>query len=234
MIEIIASILGGLVGGLFTFLGVKMTIKYEERKDQREKEEKIKADCPRLEIVDYKGEHIYDKEEPSNITMILSKIDKYDVKVTPSFYYDKRITEPSEWISVNYTLKNIGGTEIVHLYFTSNLVRSISIFNISNEDNIYSYNNKLLNYSVFLDKSIKPQETINIKICYVTDRIIESSLNSAVVSIWLIDTNNHWWEQPLFAPYNRIYNSNRSSHQKWKESTDIITAIKCFANPSLW
>ena len=231
MIEIIASILGGLVGGLFTFLGVKMTIKYEERKDQREKEEKIKADCPRLEIVDYKGEHIYDKEEPSNITMILSKIDKYDVKVTPSFYYDKRITEPSEWISVNYTLKNIGGTEIVHLYFTSNLVRSISIFNISNEDNIYSYNNKLLNYSVFLDKSIKPQETINIKICYVTDRIIESSLNSAVVSIWLIDT---WWEQPLFAPYNRIYNSNRSSHQKWKESTDIITAIKCFANPSLW
>lgn len=234
MIEIIASVLGGLVGGLFTFLGVKMTIQHEERKYQREKEEQIKANCPRLEIVEYIGEHIYNKEEPSNITMILSKIDKYDVKGTPSFYYDKRIVEPSSWISVNYTLKNIGKTEIDHLYFTSNLVKSISIFNISNGDNIYSYNNKLLNYSVFLDKSIKPQETINIKICYVTDRIIESSINSAPVSIWLVDTNNNWWEQPLFAPYNRIYNSNISSHQKWKDSTDIITAIKCFADPMLW
>lgn len=30
--EILASILGGLVGGLFTFLGVLVTIKHDEKK----------------------------------------------------------------------------------------------------------------------------------------------------------------------------------------------------------
>ena len=48
MEAIIASVLGGLVGGLFTFLGVWMTIHHEnkktrqeERKRQKEKEEQL-------------------------------------------------------------------------------------------------------------------------------------------------------------------------------------------------
>ena len=232
--EILASVLGGLVGGLFTFLGVVMTIRYEERKRLSEKEEYIVRTCPRLEIVDFRGEHVYEEDESAHITMILCKIDNYDVTGRPSFYYDKRIINPKDWISVTYTLKNIGGTEIDHIYFTSNLVKNVSLFNISNGENMFSYHNHLLNYSVILDKSIKPQESIKIKICYVTDRIIESNIGSAPVSIWLVDSNNNWWEQPLFAPSNRIYNVTRTSHKTWRESTDITTAIKCFIDPMLW
>ena len=99
---------------------------------------------------------------------------------------------------------------------------------------MFSYHNHLLNYSVILDKSIKPQETIKIKICYVTDRIIESNIGSAPISIWLVDSNNNWWEQPLFSPSNRIYNVTRTSYKKWRDSTDITTAIKCFIDPMLW
>ena len=61
--EILASVLGGLVGGLFTFLGVVMTIRYEERKRSSEKEEYISLNCPRLEIVDFRGEHVYEEDE---------------------------------------------------------------------------------------------------------------------------------------------------------------------------
>lgn len=234
MIEIIASVLGGLVGGLFTFLGVIMTIRYEERKRLKEKEEIVKKSSPRLEIVDYLGQRVYDEEESSDITMILCKIDKYDVTGRPTFYYDNRTINPKDWISVSYSLKNIGETEIDHLYFTSNLVKSISIFNVSNGENVFSYNNNLLNYSVILDKNIKPQETIKIKICYITDRIIVSNMGSAPVSIWLVDSNNNWWEQPLFAPYNKLYNVTKTTHKAWRDNTDINTAFKCFANPMLW
>ena len=61
-VQIIASIIGGLIGGLFTFLGVLITILYQRAKDkneeQRLKEEKLKEEFisrPRLEIVKYKG-----------------------------------------------------------------------------------------------------------------------------------------------------------------------------------
>ena len=232
--EILASVLGGLVGGLFTFLGVIMTIRYEERKRLKEKEDYISKNSPRLEIVDFREVHVYEEEETTDIEMILCKIDNYDVSGRPSFYYDKRMVNSKDWVNITYTLKNIGGTEIDHLYFTSNLVKSVSLFNISNGENLFSYNNNLLNYSVILDQSIKPQEMIKIKICYITDRIITSNIGSAPVSIWLVDSNKNWWEQPLFAPSNRIYNVTRTSHKSWKNSTDIITAIRCFADPMQW
>ena len=59
--EILASILGGLVGGLFTFLGVLITIHHENKKiyrtelmREKDKEEKLLENKPRLEIVEYK------------------------------------------------------------------------------------------------------------------------------------------------------------------------------------
>ena len=61
MEAIIASILGGLVSGLFTFLGVWLTIRHEnkktrreELKQQKEKEEQLFENRPRLEIMGYK------------------------------------------------------------------------------------------------------------------------------------------------------------------------------------
>ena len=61
MEAIIASILGGLVSGLFTFLGVWLTIRHEnkkarqeELKRQKEKEEQLFENRPRLEIMGYK------------------------------------------------------------------------------------------------------------------------------------------------------------------------------------
>ena len=68
-VQILASILGGLVGGLFTFLGVLITIAYERSKDTKEEmrrlkekeEEQVKA-RPRLEIQEYS---FFDEERVS-------------------------------------------------------------------------------------------------------------------------------------------------------------------------
>ena len=44
------SVLGGLISGLFTFIGVRLSISHDEYKRQRERIEKANDEKPRLEI----------------------------------------------------------------------------------------------------------------------------------------------------------------------------------------
>ena len=53
-VQILASILGGLVGGFFTFLGVLITIAYERSKDAKEERRRLKE--KEEEIESYKAE----------------------------------------------------------------------------------------------------------------------------------------------------------------------------------
>ena len=150
------------------------------------------------------------------------------------FYYDPEVIEYENWVSVEYTLKNIGHTEISHIYFSTNLPKNTSLFGVETRENEMCYENNLLNYSVILDKSVKPKESIKLKICYIDEKIILSNIGSATITIWMVDEKNNWWSQPLFAPENKIYNSKRSSHKEWKDYTDESKAIECFKNPMLW
>ena len=241
MEAIIASVLGGLVGGLFTFLGVWMTIHHEnkktrqeERKRQKEKEEQLFENRPRLEIMGYKKLSKYSAAKKADISLLLCSIKDYKNESRAMFCYDTEVVKPEKWVSVEYTLKNIGNTEISHMYFSTNLPKNTSLFGIDNEENEMCYENNLLNYSVILDKSVKPKESIKLRVCYIDEEIILSNIGSAPITIWLIDEKNNWWSQPLFAPDNKIYNSSRSSHKEWKDYTDESKAIECFKNPMLW
>lgn len=239
--EILASILGGLVSGLFTFLGVFITIRYQYKKDKKEEDklrqeqeqerEKLK---PRLEIQDYKEEHDYkETEDAVDIEVLFVTIKKYE-KIGHNFYYGQGVLDKTKWRCVDYVLKNTGGTEIDHLYLSTNLVRNTALLNASSNDYILYYNTKTLNYSVILEKNIKPQQSVHIRICYITDKIIVSNIGSAPLVVWLIDVNKNVWSQELFAPENKIYISNRSSLKQFRECTDENTAIQCFDNPMLW
>ena len=241
MEAIIASVLGGLVGGLFTFLGVWMTIHHENKKTrqeelkrQKEKEEQLFENRPRLEIMGYKKLSKYSAAKKADISLLLCSIKDYKNESRAMFYYDPEVVEPEKWVSVEYALKNIGNTEISHMYFSTNLPKNTSLFGIDNEENEMCYENNLLNYSVILDKSVKPKESIKLRVCYIDEEIILSNIGSAPITIWLIDEKNNWWSQPLFAPDNKIYNSSRSSHKEWKDYTDEAKAIECFENPMLW
>lgn len=238
--EILASILGGLVSGLFTFLGVFLTIKYQRNKDkkeelrlQQEKDAEFEKTKPRLEIQEYIAERDYDENEEADISAILVKIKGYE-KYIHRFHYDPLVLDNSKWRCVDYVLKNTGNTEIDHLFLSTNLPKNTSLLNVSSREYISDYEYKFLNYDVLLEKSIKPQHNVRIRICYITDQIIVSNLGSAPIAIWLMDVNNNVWKQPLFAPDNKIYNSVRSSYKTFREYTDISTAIKCFDDPMLW
>lgn len=241
MIEIIASVLGGLVGGLFTYLGVKATIKHEndkvlkeELKRQKEKEELTFENRPRLEIMGYKKLGKYSSQRRTDASVLLCGIEDYKNEGQPMFYYDESTVKSENWVCVEYTLRNTGHTEIDHIYFSTNLVRNTALFNVLDEENVMYYENNLLNYSVILEKTIKPQQTVSLRVSYINEKVIVSNIRSAPITIWMIDEKGNWWSQPLFAPDNKIYNSTKTSNKEWKSCTDIGTAIKCFENPMLW
>ena len=78
MEAIIASVLGGLVSGLFTFLGVWLTIRHEnekthreELKQQKEKEEQLFENRPRLEIMGYKKLIKYSPQRKTDACVLL-------------------------------------------------------------------------------------------------------------------------------------------------------------------
>lgn len=238
--EILASILGGLVSGLFTFLGVFLTIKYQRDKDkkeevrlQQEKDEEFEKTKPRLEIQEYVAERDYDETEEADISAILVKIEGYE-KYIHRFHYDPLLLDKSKWCCVDYVLKNTGGTEIDHLFLSTNLPKNTSLLNVSSNEYISDYKNMYLNYDVLLEKSIKPLHNVRIRICYIKNHIIVSNMGSAPIAVWLMDVNNNVWKQALFAPDNKIYNSERSSYKTFRDYTDISTAIKCFDDPMLW
>ncbi len=238
--EILASILGGLVSGLFTFLGVLLTIHYQQKKDKkeearliREKNDEFEKMKPRLEIQDYIEERDYDESQTADMTALLVSIKKYEKKDN-RFHYDSLVLEKNKWRCIEYILKNTGKTEIDHIYLSTNLIKNTSLLNASTEEYISDFKNMFLNYSVILEKTVKPQQTIHIRICYLTNQRIMSNIGSAPLTIWLMDVNNNVWEQAFFAPEKKLYISTRSSFKKFCDCTDINTAIKCFNNPILW
>ena len=131
-VQIVASLLGGLVSGLFTFLGVFLTISYQRKKDKAEeerikKEEKKKEfdNRPRFEIEGYKGETLYEDEDSVDVGMLVCNIRDFKNNGRALFYYDKEIKTPQEWVFAEYVLKNTGKTEISQAYFVTNLLKTL-------------------------------------------------------------------------------------------------------------
>ena len=104
---ILASILGGLVSGLFTFLGVLITIRYCSKKDAIEEERRIKAgnqaiekEKPRFEIVGYNEISKYDeRSDDADISVFFAGIQGYD-KASRRFSYNEGLVDKNNWVCI--------------------------------------------------------------------------------------------------------------------------------------
>lgn len=235
--EIVSSVLGAFIGGLFTVLGVRMTIRHEKNKErrkeikeelqeQKEREEQINKDKPRLEIVDYTSIRKYKHSKSIDACIMMCGVEGYENEPRSSFIYDKSLINQEDWVCVDYTFRNTGNTEIDHFYFSTNLPDNTAIFNVKDNQYELFYQQCLLNYDVILEKYVKPNETFTLRVCYIKDKLIRSIIKSATIVVWLIDVNGNWWEQPLFAPDNKIYLPTRSSNEAFRKETDIRYTVE--------
>lgn len=226
------SILGGIIGGLFTYLGVRMTLNYEDKKRKQDINNKAYEDRPRLEIVSFTELGESSNTLDDNIAVL-----RFDCRINDKgetvFIYNDKVHNKDDYISYKYVLKNTGNTEIDNITFVSNFPKDTSIININN---LYIYlNNQIINYDVLLKKRfIKPNESVIVGISYIRDQIILSNLGSATIGIYVQDINGRYWYQPLFAPKNEIGNSTRTNLKELKNAIDIDIAIDCFEGKEYW
>lgn len=234
-ISFFGSVLGGLIGGIFTFLGVKLTLKHEQEKERKEILLKANDNKPRLEIMKYYdfNSTINKKNLNNDFNIIaLGIIDFKDDNNRARFFYDTSALNEKNLVFVEYEFKNTGNTEIEDISITSNLPKIMSLFEFERKD-IY-INENLLCYEVRSHKRyIKPGQTIRLRVYYVKDQIICSPFSYPFI-IWLRDVNGRYWTQNFNCPVNEIEISNCSNLDEFKEAIDIKKAIECFRKPYLW
>lgn len=245
ILNFIGTILGGLIGGIFTYFGVSLTIKHQEKIRKLDEEDKIKKDKekrklerPRLEIVSFKKldncgtMHQCD----ADFAVVILKIIKYDVNPRndhPCFYYDERALKIDNLCYVNYIMKNIGMTEIVDICATVNLPKEATLVNYKNLD--FIIREKMLNYDGYTTKRyIKSGETFSFRVYYLNDQILVSNLGNPSITLWLCDINGNIWKQCLFSPQCEIENSLETNYNELNNVKDVRNAINCFRNPNLW
>lgn len=198
LIPIITSILGGLIGGLFTYLGVKLTIKNER---------KIHEDETRLKIIEKNEEVIRNRpklQAISNFTgspsmkesIYLVPFDKpvlvngRDIK----FDYPTNLSNKENWEYYTIFLKNIGKKTIVRSMVHFENMENINLYTESEMNN---WNNGIWSEHFYSDNRVlsgqlNPGEILELTIYYLKKT---SALKTKLFDICFEDENGNDWIQ---------------------------------------
>lgn len=228
------SIIGGLIGGLFTYMGVKLTLRHEDQKKREVELKKVQDERPRLELVSFKTTKDSKTKKEADLNALF--LDIKDVKIDKDkrirFFYNENCLDSSNLVCIEYVLKNTGKTEIDYITLCSNYPKTTSLIELDNKD-VYIKEN-FLNYAVGSNKRfVKSNDTVSIRIYYHKDEMITGML-SATIALYMRDINGRYWEQALFAPTKELENSRLVSFREYKDNCDTEIAIKCFRGEMHW
>ena len=227
------SILGGLIGGLFTFVGVHLTIKHEDKKKRQECLEKANIEKPRLEIVSFKDFKATSRIKNSNSdcnVLVLGILGFKDIDGRAHIFYDENTLDKEKLVFVEYEFVNSGLTEIKEICVTGNSIRFMAIVECERKETYI--NNHLLNNDVWLNKRyIKPKGIFKLRVYYASNQPLTAMSR---LTIWLEDVKGFVWSQTLNAPNNEIEISIMNSSENLRNAIDVKPALDCFRHPELW
>ena len=199
LISLSSSFLGGLVAGLFTFLGVKLTIKNENKikkqdiKDKnKETNKQIIANRPQFQIVE-NNENIKDEIE---IFILPYNNPKLIDKDTIIFDYDTLKLDNKFWDFYYLVIENIGKQAIQSSFLQLDYKSGANIYSkyelqawkqIPWAKNYYSDRLSIRSW-------ILPNEQIKLKVFY--PKII-SQLKNIPLNIYMYDESNNYWHQEM-------------------------------------
>ncbi|MBQ8518744.1 MAG: hypothetical protein IJ455_03935 [Agathobacter sp.] len=235
MVALISAITGSFSGGIVNFILEKRKEHREDKKEKEKLKKEIYETRPELDIVEYK-DYIsrpgYGIKQKCDINIFLAKIKDVSIQgdgVEAQFHEEHFRQE--EWCCVIYTFKNNGKTDIQCINPICNNKKTTVLYDVKKTKMGLEYG--LLNYSEWFDKKVRIGESFTMKVCYHKDCII-AGMVSALMDMGFQDDNGRYWSQPLFAPYEKIYNASMISHEAYRDALLPNTAIKCFMEPWLW
>lgn len=241
--EILAGIVGAVGGGAITLL-VNLIVERRREKhadgiESRKEKKEILQTRPEMAIVDYKDYLMragYGIQQKCDVELFVARIENVMTTGTKRqdvvcAHYREEDFNPDEWCCVIYKFENKGKTDISLLDIICNYKKDTCIFLCDAAQSMAA--NHMLNYSYCYDKKIRIGETITIKFCFHKDRVLAGML-SATMAIGMEDDNNRHWIQPLFVPDEKIYDSEQTSYQEYREQVLADMAEECFKKPWLW
>lgn len=219
LITIISSVIGGIIAGLFTYLGVRATIKHDEKKRRQDECQKAINERPRLEIVNYLDVNDFDSlnNEPADVEVLIAEIKGYieeNGMIHP--VYDNGVLE-NNLVFVEYELKNTGVREIEELCLVNNYQDRFASFPMESRNHFVR--NKVLNFENRSNKRhVKKNEIIKIRILSVDEKTLKMV---GGISVFITDIFGVVWSQFLHSPNNDIEISRLSSNRELRDATDV-------------
>lgn len=208
LIPLIASVIGGLISGLFTFLGVRATLTHQKEvheEDLNLREEEINKQNTEIRI---------EKNKQVNQTRpelsLINNVDNFNGTVkeiyllpfthtrlsdnkTVEFEYDNEVLQDGYWEQHEIVLQNIGKRKIQSIFlqvpYTYNInlhFKDEIITWESSEINFYHTNEKLL----FFD--LNPNDNIKLILYYPKDYVEN---NAIPLDAYIHDEDENYWYQ---------------------------------------
>jgi hypothetical protein len=216
---IISTVVGAIIGGGFSLLGVFLTIRHQENKTKGIKQEKLFDERPKLEIVDLVE---YEDNKPSEddlngaLIETLAAFVKEDLKYSDNnqghrFIYPD--IKRKNFESYKYTLRNYGKTNIYRITLTANVFPNISVVDAKHDMFDYYVTNGFINLFINGLKQIKVDEQFSIIIHYPNKSSVIGSNFGAYygnphIRLVIEDENHRCWTQLLHVPINHISTSD--------------------------
>lgn len=230
----IEGIIGAIIGAIATGLVTLVLEKRKERREDKKEQNNIFKERPELAIIefrDYISRPGYGIKQKCDIDLFVAHIDGIDLKGGVSATYRSEDGNQDEWCCVIYTLKNVGKTDISVLNVISMYKKDTCIFASTVAGKFLSEG--LINYSDCYDKKIRVGEVVTLKLCYHKERILCGMITANMV-LGLQDSNGNCWQQPLFAPRDKLYDSYKVKRAEYVRDLKSDEAIECFQEPYLW
>ncbi len=226
---IIAAVVGAISGGAVNFL---LELRRDRRNDKKEKikeKQNIYKNRPELDIVKYEAHQFVEniKDVPScDIEIFVAVAERFETGKNASAVYNKNNLDRSEWCCFTYVFKNMGLTDINSMNVLMADKRHICLFETQEIDYLLSHG--AINYSICYDKKLRVGETVSLKLLYNKNHIPIGAF-SAIMLLGLRDDNGHIWEQPFFAPDDKVYESHEISHKEYSQmlrSDDVYDELE--------
>lgn len=235
--EILVAIPSAIIGGFITLIFERRKERRQDKKELEAKKEELHRNRPELSIIEMKDYFsrpgVCITSQPCDLEAFIAPFKKVEIADGDvSAIYDESYLDKKSWACRIYVIKNVGKSAIYSLSLISNYKKDTCIFEVEALDKL-TIEDGYINYYVSLDKRIAPDETFTLKLCYPKDKVV-SGFMSAIFSFGLCDDNEHYWEQPFFAPGDKLYVSQMISYREYRDQILPDSAIECFKKPYLW
>lgn len=242
--EIIIAVVSAVISSVVTWIFTRRQEARTERRQNAIVQREIFENRPEMSIVEYKdylSRPGYGIKQKCDIELFVAQIDRVTVEnngkkgrkkkewVIAHFNTEDKNTD--QWACVIYTFRNVGKTDISATDVISRYQKETCIFpcELAGEYMVQG----VLNYSCCHDRKIRVGETVSVKLCYHKERVT-TGMFSANMSIGMQDDHGRYWQQPLFAPTDKVYDSRQVRGDRYMDDLRPDTAIECFKNLGLW